>query len=215
MAAPGAVLPAGGLLFALAGLTGAVMVGALRSLDAHLLVVLRRLDTPPAGHLLARAALLGGQFWLVGSLLAGAVSLAAWHHRTWRPLLVPLAAVIIAAARDARAEGRHRPDRTSLRPGPPVHRRHVISARACRERHHLPAAARGAGSQPAQQRRWASVLGSGTAHLAARDRSSRRRQRHGRAHLPLAQRRRRRTAPRLAVTLLAIRVVPGSPQDAR
>ena len=79
----------------LAALTVTVLTGATRHLDARTLPWFTVLDTHGIGHVTARVLVMGGQFWLVGSL---AVALAVWRGvqaRNARPVLVTSAAMVL------------------------------------------------------------------------------------------------------------------------
>ena len=79
----------------LTALTVAVLTGATAALDARALPWFTTLGAGGVGHVTARVLVMGGQFWLVGTL---ATALAVWRGiqaRTARPVLVTGAAMLL------------------------------------------------------------------------------------------------------------------------
>lgn len=78
---------------ALIGLTALVVAGASLTPDRACLGWFTALDRPYPVHLAWRTVVMGGQFWLVGTAVVVAGGLRARRLRSWRPLVVALAAV--------------------------------------------------------------------------------------------------------------------------
>jgi membrane-associated phospholipid phosphatase len=73
---------------ATAVVTVLVVSGATADADHVAADWFMRFDQPGAAHVLARTVVMGGQFWLVGSVLAIAAMTRSWLDRSWRPALV-------------------------------------------------------------------------------------------------------------------------------
>lgn len=69
-------------------LTGAVASGATLRGDATALSWFTSLDDGGASHVVARILVMGGQFWLAGSVLALLAAFQGWVQRSLRPVLV-------------------------------------------------------------------------------------------------------------------------------
>jgi len=69
-------------------LTGAVASGATLQGDATALSWFTSLDDGGASHVVARILVMGGQFWLAGSVLALLAAFQGWVQRSLRPVLV-------------------------------------------------------------------------------------------------------------------------------
>lgn len=83
---------------ALTVLTVGVLTGVTRRVDALTLPWFTAMDTPGIGHVSARILVMGGQFWLVGTLATG---LAVWRgiqQRSVRPVVVTGAAMVAMSA---------------------------------------------------------------------------------------------------------------------
>src|SRR5664280_141207 len=192
-----AAVPVSVLALALTAVTTLVVTGATRAPDARALAAGTALDTPGLAHLVARCIALGGQFGLVGTGLILTAAAVAWHRRVWRPLLVPLAALAALNAATARPEARHRAHGAPRGHRPGLRGRLVLSFRARRERHRLPAPPRGRGlPQRPARRRPTRVVAAGAGDGGHGGRGRRGRTGDGRAGLPLGQRRGRRMAAR-------------------
>ena len=76
------------LAAALLLLTGAVAAGATFRTDATALSWSIRLDDGGAWHGVARILVMGGQFWLAGSVLALLAAFRGWVQRSLRPVVV-------------------------------------------------------------------------------------------------------------------------------
>jgi membrane-associated phospholipid phosphatase len=77
----------------LIGLTLLVLAGASLSVDKATLAWFTPLDKPGGVHVLWRVLVMGGQFWLVGSLTIAVGAVRSWQWRSWRPVLVATVAV--------------------------------------------------------------------------------------------------------------------------